>query len=96
MKVLHHVTVLSLSGLCVPAIILGGSSTPAVQPICVIAWDWSEDSGIDEYRVTVWIVSEVKPSEKLTHRVNPPPHGSLVRTSAPLRQEDGKPPFRHA
>jgi hypothetical protein len=69
MKVLHHVIVLSLLGLWVPPIILGCASMPVVQQTCVIAWDRSEDSRIDEYRVTVWMVSEGKSSEKVTHRV---------------------------
>jgi hypothetical protein len=72
MKALHHVTVLSLSGLCVPMIILGCASTPVVQPTCVIAWDQSPDSRIDEYRVTAWMVSEGKSSDKVTHRVKAP------------------------
>jgi hypothetical protein len=72
MKVLHHVAVLGLSGLCVQAIILACTSVPVVQPSCVISWDQNADWRIDEYRVTAWRVSEGKPSEKLTHRVKAP------------------------
>jgi hypothetical protein len=49
MKVLDYLTVLSLAGLCAPAIILGCATTPVVKPTCVISWDRSADWRIDEY-----------------------------------------------
>ena len=72
MKVLDYLTVLSLLGLCAPAIILGCATTPVVKPTCVISWDPSADGRINEYRVTVWMVSEGKSSDKVTHRVKAP------------------------
>ena len=73
MKVPQYLTLLSLSGLCVPwVIILGCATTPVVQPTCVISWDRSADWRIHEYRVTVWMVTEGKSSEKATHKVKAP------------------------
>jgi len=72
MKVGHYLTALSLASLCVLVGYLGCAATPEVKPTCVISWDRSADWRIDEYRVTVWMVSEGKSSDKLTRKVKAP------------------------
>jgi len=64
MKVAHYLTALNLASLCVVVGYLGCTAIPEltaipeVKPTCVISWDRSADLSIDEYRVTVWMVSE--------------------------------------
>lgn len=73
MKVAHYLTALSLASLCVLVSYLGCAATQEVKPSCVISWDRSADLRIDEYRVTVRMVSEGKLPDKVTqYRVKAP------------------------
>jgi len=72
MKVAHSFTTVSLASLCVLVGYLGCAAIPEVKPTCVISWDRSADWRIDEYRVTVCMVSEGKSSNKLTRKVKAP------------------------
>ena len=65
-------TASSLASLCVLAGYLGCAATKEVKPTCIISWDQSADGRIEEYRVTVWMVSEGQSSDKLTRKVKAP------------------------